>query len=110
MSLDFGLTYTVDRNNITVFDINITHNLNTMASEAGIYYALWHPEERYWYKASDIVEVLKKGLDDLKARPEHYEQFNAENGWGLYEHFVPFVEEVWKACRKYPNAKISVSR
>lgn len=110
MSLDFSLYYENDGHQNEVFDKNITHNLGKMASEAGIYEALWRPEEKGWVKGSDIVEVLEKGLSDLKERPLHFEQFNSENGWGMYEHFVPFVEEVLEACKKYPNAIINISR
>lgn len=110
MSLDFYLQYRIDGNEIEVFDRNITHNLTTMADKAGIYYALWRPEEKGWKFAKDVVPALEKGLKKLKAKPKYFEKFNAENGWGLYEHFVPFVEEVLEACKKYPNADIYVSR
>jgi len=110
MSLDFYLQYIEDENEIEVFSRNITHNLGKMADKAGIYYALWLPEEKGWKKAKDVIKVLEKGLKDLKKRPEYFEKFNSENGWGMYEHFVPFVEEVLEACKKYPNAKIYISR
>jgi len=32
------------------------------------------------------------------------------NGWGLYIHFVPFVEAYLGACINYPNSIIKVSR
>lgn len=110
MSLDFGLTYDCDGHDVVVYDGNITHNLGTMANKAGIYYALWRPEEKGYKTAKDILPLLEKGLKKLKDRPEYFEQFNAENGWGLYKHFVPFVEEIYNACEEYPNAKISVYR
>uniref|UniRef100_A0A6M3KBJ5 Uncharacterized protein n=1 Tax=viral metagenome TaxID=1070528 RepID=A0A6M3KBJ5_9ZZZZ len=94
----------------TLYDANITHNLNKMAGEAGIYEALWRPEEIGKTKASEIVELLEKGLADLKARPEHFETLNSPNGWGMYEHFVPFVEKYLEACKENPNATIEVSR
>jgi hypothetical protein len=97
-------------NNDYVFESNITHNLGIMAKEAGIYQACWRPEEINAEYASDIIPLLEKGLKDLKAKPEHYKQFNASNGWGSYEHFVPWVEEYLNACKQYPNAKIEVSR
>ena len=109
MSLDFYLQYEEDGNEIEVFDRNITHNLNKMASEAGVYYALWRPEEKGYKLAKDIIPILEKGIKELKTRRKHFEQFNAENGWGEYEHFVPFVQEVLDACYKYPNAKIKTS-
>ena len=110
MSLDIGLYYKLDGNDQTVFDRNITHNLNKMADEAGIYEALWRPDENGYEKASDITPILEEGLKKLKADPEHFAKFNAPNDWGMYEHFVPFVEEVLEACKKYPNALIWVSR
>lgn len=126
MSLDVTLTR-VQRTG--VYDANITHNLNEMASEAGIYEALWRPyrlkpnfvdaedyNAEYEFEknnptlAGDIIPLLEKGLADLKARPEHYEKFDSPNGWGTYEHFVPFVEKYLEACKEYPDAQIEVSR
>jgi hypothetical protein len=94
----------------TYFSANITHNLCKMADKCGIYYALWRPEEKGWKKAKEIINVLEQGLVKLKENPTKYKKFNAPNGWGMYEHFVPFVEEVLEACKKYPNAKIYCSR
>ena len=93
-----------------VFDANITHNLNKMADEAGIYEACWRPEEIGATKASDIISILEKGFEDMKARPEHYKQFDSPNGWGLYIHFLPWIEAYLNACREYPDAIIEVSR
>jgi len=94
------------------YSSNITHNLGQMAQEAGIYEALWRPEEmnppaRF---ARDISDILSRGLKDLESRPEHFKQFNASNGWGTYKHFVPFVREYLNACLEFPDAEISVSR
>lgn len=93
-----------------LFSINITHNLGKMAGEAGIYKALWRPEELNVSTAGELIDSLEKGLALLKSDPERFKRFNAENGWGLYEHFVPFVEECLEAYKKYPDAIIEVSR
>lgn len=93
-----------------VYEANITHNLGEMAEKAGIYKALWRPEEINAVHAKDIIDILEKGLTDLKARPEHFKMFNSPNGWGMYEHFVPFVEKYLEACKEYPDAVIEVSR
>jgi len=111
MSLDVYLkdptaTYDID----DLYQANITHNLGEMADKAGIYKALWRPEEIGAKVANDIVEILEKGLNDLKTRPEYFKQFDSPNGWGMYEHFVPFVEEYLNACKEYPKAIINVSR
>ena len=106
MSLDVYLYKEEER----VFDANITHNLNTMADKAGIYQALWRPEEIECTKAGEIIEILENGLADLKERPDYFKQFNASNGWGMYEHFIPFVEEYLNACKANPESTIEVSR
>jgi hypothetical protein len=81
-----------------------------MADEAGIYKALWRPEEIGATTAVDIIPILQHGLDSLKAKPEHYKQFNASNGWGVYEHLVPFVENYLRSCVENPKASIHISR
>lgn len=106
MSLDF---YLVEPQIVDVYSGNITHNLGGMARAAGIYQVLWRPEEIGVERAEQAVPLLMAGLEKLRADPAHFETFNAPNGWGLYEHFVPFVEEVLAACKAHPRAIIRVS-
>jgi len=128
VSYDEGKTHTVE--NEEVYWANITHNLGEMAGKAGIYEALWRPyqlrddfkdfelyaddeyefEEKCIIKASDIIDVLEKGLADLKKRPKYFEKFNSSNGWGMYENFVPFVENYLNACKEYPECIVKVDR
>ena len=89
---------------------NITHNLNKMAEAAGIYQHLWRPEELGITKASQLVEPLTAGLARLKAEPKKFKAYNASNGWGTYENFVPFVEQYLEACKRIPEATVRVSR
>lgn len=107
MSLDFTLTRVRP---VQIYWQNITHNLADMAKEAEVYGALWRPDENGFKLARDIIPVLERGLADLRARPDHYRQFDSPNGWGRYENFVPFVEGVLEACRENPGATIEVSR
>ncbi len=107
MSLDVSLTAIRPTE---VFSANITHNLGEMADKAGIYKACWRPEEIGAKYARDIIPLLEKGLEDMKARPDYFKQFNAPNGWGLYEHFVPWVEKYLAACKENPDAEIGVWR
>lgn len=41
-----------------LFDANITHNLNRMAGAAGIYDALWRPDEMYDKEAAKRADEL----------------------------------------------------
>jgi hypothetical protein len=106
MSLDVSLI----EDGKEVFTANITHNLNRMADEAGIYKALWRPEEIGATVADDIIDRLIEGLEDMSRRPSHYEMFNAENGWGTYNNFLPWVAKYLEACIQHPAATIEVSR
>lgn len=126
MSLGVYLT----RGGEELFWANITHNLGQMAAEADIYNALWRPhrlkkeynipagnhDDEYSFEnntttyAKDIIDIVEKGLFDMKSRPEHYEKFNSSNGWGLYKHFIPWIEKYLEALKTYPDAIISVSR
>lgn len=107
MSLDFSL---LALRKTEVFDRNVTHNLTEMADEAGIYDVLWCPVENGFTHADQIISVLEEGLRDMKMRREHYEQFNPSNGWGSYECFVSFVQDVLDACYANPDAEISVCK
>ncbi len=93
-----------------VYDANITHNLGQMAKEAGIYKHLWRPDEIWIDTAKQLIEPLTVGLALLKSDEQRFIQFNAKNGWGLYEHFVPFVEKYLTACIENPDARVRVSR
>jgi hypothetical protein len=128
VSYDEGKTLTEDHD--TIYSANITHNLGEMADKAGIYEALWRPhrlkegynipdgdydseydfEDKNITIASEIIPFLEKGLSDLKSRPEYFEKYNSDNGWGTYHDFVPFVEKYLNACIAYPNAIVNVWR
>lgn len=107
MSLDVYLTAVRPT---TVYDANITHNLGKMANEAGIYQHLWRPGEIGVTKAEQLIEPLRNAVALMKADLPRFTQHNAPNGWGLYEHFVPFVEEYLAACIENPDADVRVSR
>lgn len=107
MSLDVCL---VETRPTRIFDYNITHNLGKMAVACGLYQYLWRPEETEVKKASDLIPHLQGGLKLLLDAPDYYKQFNSPNGWGMYEHFVKFVQSYLDACIESPDATIEVSR
>jgi len=93
-----------------VYHGNITHNLNTMAEEAGIYYHLWRPEELKITKAKELIDPLREALHVLKTDPERFKKFNPENGWGSYDGLVKFVSNYLDACYEYPESKVETWR
>jgi hypothetical protein len=91
----------------TFFDTNITHNLNTMFKEAGLYKILWHGDD---LRAGDVLLKLEIGLAAMKAHPTHFIVFDDPKGWGTYAQAVPWLEEVIEACRKFQDAILKCGR
>ena len=106
MSLDI---YLEEVKPVEVHWQNITHNLNKIASEAGIYNCLWHPDKAEIKKAMHLIKPLTQAIADMKDRPDHYKKFDAENGWGTYDDFLPWLECLLKACINNPSADVRVS-
>lgn len=107
MSLDVHLTELRETN---IFHKNITHNLNRMAMEAGIYDHLWKPEEIGITKASQLIEPLRKGLELLLDDPKRFKKFNPPNNWGNYDGLVEFVRAYLTACEENPSASVDACR
>ena len=93
-----------------LYSANITHNLGKMAAQAGIYCCLWRPEEDGLSKARDLIAPMKKGLELLESDPKRFSAFNAENNWGTYKDFVPWIRCYLDACIENPDADAEVSR
>jgi len=128
VSYDCGKT--LEEKKEHVYSSNITHNLGKMAEAAGLYEALWRPyelkegynipesdydaqyafEEANPVKANEIIAIIEKGLQDMKKRPEHYKKFNSSNGWGMYEHFIPWIERYLEALKEYPESFVECDR
>ena len=107
MSLDVYLALPVDSGNpeitaIDVYNSNITHNLIKMANAVNLYDFLWRPSVSC--RASDLISPLAQAISELRNYPNHYDKFNADNGWGTREQFVAWLDELLKNCEKYPNA------
>jgi len=64
----------------SLYESNITHNLTTMAEQAGLYKFIWRPEETHVTQAADLIKPLQKGLKLLKSDRARFEKFNPENG------------------------------
>ena len=107
MSLDVYLEVT---ESVDKYWANITHNLAQMALKAGLFEALWRPEDAGWTHAEQLILPLERGLAALRADPEYFQQFNPSNGWSTYEALVRFTANYLAACREYPQATVRVSR
>ena len=98
-----------DESNV-IYSRNITHNLGKMADAAGVYEALWRPDEHGLVKAGQLVETLTLGLEALRADPDKFAPYEPENKWGSYDGLVAFVADYLEACKSHPDALVRVSR
>lgn len=105
MSLEISLVTWTGRE---VFDKNITHNLNKMANAAGLYTAIWRPDEAGLKRAWQLIPLLESGIKNLESDPEHYRQFEPANKWGTYETLLAFAQRYLDACKKVPFASVNV--
>jgi hypothetical protein len=111
MSLDIWLTTPkceLCGHNEEVFSANITHNLGKMAGIAGIYECLWHPEIGNYTEAGELVQPLEEAINKMERFPQRYKKYDADNGWGTYKDFLPWLKKLLEACEEYPESKIGV--
>lgn len=94
----------------SIYSRNITHNLGKMAREAGLYEAMWRPDEQGWTSARELIEPLRDGVALLQSDPERFKALNPENGWGTYDGLLAFAADYLGACMTWPTAEVRVSR
>lgn len=94
MSLSFYL-YNDDEE---ILSLDISHNVGETAEKFGIYKALWRPEEIGITKASQLIPILQKAIEEIGKQD------------GFYYSFENFVTKIFIACIKNPNARIEAQR
>ena len=63
----------------------------------------WDYHQGEWYKASEILPLVKHGIEELSERGMDYKKYEPDNGWGsvssaltalksIYEWFYPVSE------------------
>lgn len=115
LDIDFYLTTTTlkgESKQTIVGEFNWTHNLGDMAEAANIRQLLWLQRTKYdhaVYQAYQIYAELRPALQHMKENPEFYKQFDSENGWGIYDDFIPILDDLLKVCEDYPTANVRVS-
>ncbi len=88
--------------------VNITHNLRKMATESGCG-ILWSYSSNH-EKASIFIKPIKTAIKNLEERPSYFSQFNAKNGWGTLDQFLPWLKKLLKECEDNPHSIIEISK
>ncbi|CAG5067933.1 hypothetical protein DYBT9623_00661 [Dyadobacter sp. CECT 9623] len=106
MGLHISLTF----KNELVFTKSTTHNNRHKAQEVGLYELLWYGNEHGFSKASQLIEPLSQGIETLLTEPDKFQSMDSPNGWGLYEYFLPYLQDLLRACKEYPDAEFTSER
>ena len=94
----------------TLFGANYTHNGTAMADAAGIYAAVWRPDENGITHAAQLIEPLRVGIAAMEADPARFVAVEPPNKWGSFASFLPWCKEYLAACEANPTATVEVSR
>lgn len=89
---------------------NYTHNITEMADAIGVYSCLWRPEENGFTEARQIIPYLERGIKRMLQNHEKLKKLNPENGWGSYDSFLHWLNEVKEACERNPHHHIHACR
>jgi hypothetical protein len=84
--------------------MNITHNLKPMTIEAGIG-GLWDISETdpRTTRAKFWIPRLELAVHLMTNYPKRFRKLDAPNGWGRYENFLPWVQELLRRCVEAPG-------
>jgi hypothetical protein len=90
-----------------VASFNYTYNV------AKMWYAVTDDEQMVQIEGMAAYEAapkIQKAIEKLKADPETFRKMNPPNGWGDYDRFVEWLEEIRQACLKNPDEIWRASR
>lgn len=107
----------------TVFEFNLTHNVNKIvdaclvaagaprAKEAGAYYEDWSWGRLSGWKADDAGPLLERALAEAQSssREPEFRAMEPENGWGSLDNVRTWLLKLSIACRENPDAVIWAS-
>jgi len=89
-----------------VAQFNYTYNCKAMWREAG-----WDDRAVEGKPASEMVEMLKKTIQNLERNKQKFDAMNPPNGWGDRRGLVRhFLGPMYAAARKHPKATIRMWR
>jgi len=60
----------------------------------------WDFEQGEYYRASEVIDFIKHGVDELENYPENYIQYNALNGWGTVETALRVLRSLWECIQE----------
>lgn len=97
--------------NESVFDVNMTHNVNPMIREA----AKGADVDTDWWNcfdgmgSSDSAVWLSKVIAELESKPTYYRCWDPPNGWGSYDSLLDTLRAMHKATVVFDGGRWRVT-
>jgi len=106
VSYDIDITVDHEDGYSSGFEVgNMTYNVSTMVKEAcGVTFS--------WFDGmtcKQALPILYFCWRNLRRNPSHFRRFEAPNGWGTYEQFMPYMTRFYVMARLHPKGIIRVS-
>ena len=54
----------------------------------------WNFKQGEYYRCSDVIGNIEKGIRELRTRKEQYKQYEPENGWGTIQSALNALEKL----------------
>ncbi len=108
MSYDISLKIKTGDNYVDVVDCgNYTYNCSKMFQEANeLKLSLSDLNNGC---SGEVIPVLEEVISNMRKDKEKYEAMNPPNGWGDYECFLKFLENILGEFKKNDLCRLSVS-
>lgn len=69
----------------------------------------WDYEQGVWYKVSDILPKVERGVHELRFHSKEYDKYNKSNGLGFRQDALKVLESLLECFVKYgPENRISI--
>lgn len=69
----------------------------------------WDYKQCEWYKVSDVLPKVKRGVHELQFNGKEYDKYNPSNGWGGRQGALKVLESLLECFAEYgPESYASI--
>ena len=63
----------------------------------------WNYKQGEWYKVTDVIPKIERGIHELRFNAKEYEKYNPENGWGDLSSALRCLENWLEEIYRYQS-------
>ena len=74
----------------------------------------WEYEQGEWYRISEVLPYIERGVHELTFNKKKYEKYNPDNGWGNVESALKALQSLLECIKdhagltEWPSNKIPI--